>query len=143
MASSYVCRRLILLLDGTWNDAEEAGPATNIVYLRELLFWGLQRRFDRKLDADKADYAKLDDEHRRKAASGLIFDGFEYVVYYGRGVGTSGFVDRVKGGGHRSRPGHSPRLQIPELLVSPRRRNLHFRIFARRLHGAQPRRLPP
>jgi hypothetical protein len=54
---SYVCRRLIILLDGTWNDADEAGPATNIVYLRELLFWGLQRRFDRKLDADKADYA--------------------------------------------------------------------------------------
>lgn len=94
----YVCRRLIILLDGTWNDADEAGPATNIVYLRELLFWGLQRRFDRKLDADKADYAKLDDEHKRKAASGLIFDGFEYVVHYGRGVGTSGFVDRVKGG---------------------------------------------
>jgi hypothetical protein len=44
------------------------------------LFWGLQRRFDRKLDADKADYAKLDDEHKSKAASGLIFDGFEFGV---------------------------------------------------------------
>jgi uncharacterized protein (DUF2235 family) len=96
--SSYVCRRLILLLDGTWNDDEEEGPATNIVYLRELLFWGLQRRLDHKDPADQADYLKLDAGHRNKAASGLIFDGFEYVVYYGRGVGTGTLLDRVKGG---------------------------------------------
>lgn len=96
--ASYVTRRLMVLLDGTWNDADEAGPATNIVYLRELLFWGLQRRFDRRMKADAEDYNKLDDDHRKKAASGLIFDGFEYIVYYGRGVGTGGFVDRVKGG---------------------------------------------
>jgi len=95
---SHVCRRLIVLLDGTWNDADESGPATNIVYLRELLFWGLQRRFDRGTASDQADYMKLDAGHRKKAASGLIFDGFEYVVYYGRGVGTGGIVDRVKGG---------------------------------------------
>lgn len=95
---SYVCRRLIVLLDGTWNDADEAGPATNIVYLRELLFWGLQRRFDHRLKEDLDDYDKLDAEHRKKAASGMIFDGFEYVVYYGRGVGTGGLIDRFKGG---------------------------------------------
>jgi uncharacterized protein (DUF2235 family) len=98
MASSHVCRRLIVLLDGTWNDADEAGPATNIVYLRELLFWGLQRRFDRGATGDREDYDKLDEGHRKKAASGLIFDGFEHVVYYGRGVGTGGLVDRLKGG---------------------------------------------
>ena len=94
---SYVCRRLIVLLDGTWNDADEAGPATNIVYLRELLFWGLQRRFSRRAPADTADYERLDEDHRKKAASGMIFDGFEYIVYYGRGVGTGGLVDRIKG----------------------------------------------
>jgi uncharacterized protein (DUF2235 family) len=95
---SYVCRRLIVLLDGTWNDADDAAPATNIVYLRELLFWGLQRRFDKPLDADKEDNRKLDAGQRKKAASGMIFDGFEYIVYYGRGVGTNGLVDRFKGG---------------------------------------------
>jgi hypothetical protein len=94
----YVCRRLIVLLDGTWNDADEAGPATNIVYLRELLFWGLQRRFDHRLKEDRDDYDKLDAEYQKKAASGMIFDGFEYVVYYGRGVGTGGLIDRIKGG---------------------------------------------
>jgi uncharacterized protein (DUF2235 family) len=98
MASSYVCRRLILLLDGTWNDDEEDLPATNIVYLRELLFWGLQRRLDRKDPVDTADFAKLDQNLRSKAASGMIFDGFEYVVYYGRGVGTGPWLDRVTGG---------------------------------------------
>ena len=104
MANSYVCRRLILLLDGTWNDDEEDLPATNIVYLRELLFWGLQRRFDnRRKDnpqsrQDLEDYEKLDDKLKKKAASGLIFDGFEYVVYYGRGVGTHGLLDSIRGG---------------------------------------------
>jgi hypothetical protein len=79
---SYVCRRLIILLDGTWNDADEAGPATNIVYLRELLFWGLQRRFDRKLDADKADYAKLrasGNPERKRTGSRLRGDERERV----------------------------------------------------------------
>ena len=98
MAKSYVCRRLILLLDGTWNDDEEDTPATNIVYLRELLFWGLQQRLRRKDKVDQDDYCKLDQSNRSKAASGLIFDGFEYVVYYGRGVGTGAGFDRLKGG---------------------------------------------
>jgi uncharacterized protein (DUF2235 family) len=96
--TNYVCRRLILFLDGTWNDDEEDLPATNVVYLRELLFWGLQRRLERKLQADQDDFAKLGDSLRSKAASGLIFDGFEYVVYYGRGVGTGPWLDRVTGG---------------------------------------------
>src|ERR1043166_6458145 len=101
MANSYVCRRLILLLDGTWNDDEEDLPATNIVYLRELLFWGLQRRLDRAKGkttdenrVDQEDFAKLGENLRSKAASGMIFDGFEYVVYYGRGVGTGPWLDR-------------------------------------------------
>ena len=98
MAKSYVCRRLILLLDGTWNDDEEDTPATNIVYLRELLFWGLQQRLRRKDKVDQDDYCQLDQSNRSKAASGLIFDGFEYVVYYGRGVGTGAGFDRIKGG---------------------------------------------
>ncbi len=96
--ASYVCRRLIVLLDGTWNDADASGPATNIVYLRELLFWGLQQRFTHRTEAEKAEYNKLEGGLRNKAASGMIFDGFEYIVYYGRGVGTSGLVDRIKGG---------------------------------------------
>src|SRR5947208_216222 len=96
--ANYVCRRLILFLDGTWNDDEEDLPATNVVYLRELLFWGLQRRLDHKEKADQEDFAKLGDSLRTKAASGLIFDGFEYVVYYGRGVGTGPLLDRMTGG---------------------------------------------
>jgi hypothetical protein len=46
----HICRRLILLLDGTWNEDNDKQPATNIVYLRERLFWGLQVRL-REQDA--------------------------------------------------------------------------------------------
>ena len=53
MANSHVCRRLVLLLDGTWNDDEDELPATNIVYMRELLFWGLQQRLRNPTDVDK------------------------------------------------------------------------------------------
>ncbi len=94
----HVCRRLILFLDGTWNEDEEDLPATSIVYLRERLFWGLQRRCDRPTETDKQDFEKLPERYRKKAASGLVFDGYEYIVYYGRGVGTGAWLDRVIGG---------------------------------------------
>jgi Uncharacterized alpha/beta hydrolase domain (DUF2235) len=93
----HVCRRLILFLDGTWNEDNEKLPATNIVYLRERLFWGLQARLRAMRPADHEDFEKLDN-FKRKGISGLVFDGFEYVVYYDRGVGTGPFLDALKGG---------------------------------------------
>jgi hypothetical protein len=93
----YVCRRLILFLDGTWNEDTEDHPATNIVYLRERLFWGLQVRLREKYPVDHQDFEKLDD-FKKKGIAGLVFDGFEYIVYYDRGVGTGPFLDPLKGG---------------------------------------------
>ena len=101
MANSYVCRRLILLLDGTWNDDEEDLPATNIVYMRELSVLGpaATAAQTQRTTVDKEDYrATARPATASKAASGLIFDGFEYVVYYGRGVGTGSWLDRLTGG---------------------------------------------
>lgn len=103
--SEHVCRRLIVFLDGTWNEDTEARPATNIVYLRELLFRGLSARLRRIIDDKKAGvpnpdndlYDKLPERFRKKGVKGLVFDGYEYIVYYDRGVGT-GFMDRIKGG---------------------------------------------
>lgn len=104
--SEHVCRRLILFLDGTWNEDNDKIPATNIVYLRERLFWGLNARLRRIIDdsahgrpnPDAEVYSKLPDRFRKKGVSGLVFDGYEYIVYYDLGVGTGVFWDRVKGG---------------------------------------------
>ena len=54
--SGHVCRRLMIFLDGTWNEDEEDRPATNIVYLRERLFWGLAKRLRQALPADEEQF---------------------------------------------------------------------------------------
>ena len=59
--SDYVCRRLILFLDGTWNEDTEDHAATNIVYLRERLFWGLQVRHRDRAKNDSKEFEKLSD----------------------------------------------------------------------------------
>jgi hypothetical protein len=97
--SDYVCRRLILFLDGTWNEDTEDHAATNIVYLRERFFWGLQVRYrdQAKYPNDSKEFEKFSDL-KKKGISGFVFDGFEYIVYYDRGVGTGPFLDPLKGG---------------------------------------------
>jgi T6SS, Phospholipase effector Tle1-like, catalytic domain len=93
----HICRRLILLLDGTWNEDNDKQPATNIVYLRERLFWGLQTRLrDQLASAEKRPV--LPESHKKTGTSGFVFDGFEYIVYYDRGVGTGPYLDPIKGG---------------------------------------------
>ncbi len=104
--AGHVCRRLILFLDGTWNEDEGDSPATNIVYMRERLFWGLNVRLRHALESrasgkpnqDALDYDKLPEDFRKKSVSGLFFDGYEYLVYYGWGVGTGPLLDRLSGG---------------------------------------------
>lgn len=104
----HICRRLVLFLDGTWNEDRDDIAATNIIYMRERLFWGLNARVRAAADSSNADppqpnddareYAALPASIRKKGLSGLILDGFEYIVYYDEGVGTSGLVDSIKGG---------------------------------------------
>ena len=104
--SEHICRRLVLFLDGTWNEDNDRIPATNIVYLRERLFRGLNARLHRIIEdkqhgrpnPDADEYDKLPDRFRKKGVSGLVFDGYEYIVYYDKGVGTGILWDRVKAG---------------------------------------------
>lgn len=102
----HICRRLILFLDGTWNEDEEDLPSSNIVYLRERLSWGLNvrvrrsaedQRNGRQNDDDDA-YQKLPPRFRKKGITGVVLDGFEYIVHYDRGVGTGAYFDSLKGG---------------------------------------------
>jgi uncharacterized protein (DUF2235 family) len=109
--SDHVCRRLILFLDGTWNEDDESHPATNVVYLRERLFWGLNARLrfaaesTKSIDgkpaapnADALDFKQLPESFRKKGISGLVFDGYEYLSFYDKGVGTGAYLDAIKGG---------------------------------------------
>jgi uncharacterized protein (DUF2235 family) len=89
LGSDHVCRRLVLFLDGTWNEDEEDRPATNIVYLRERLFWGLAKRLRLAPSSDAEQFKLLPERFKKKGIAGVVFDGFEYIVYYDRGVAAS------------------------------------------------------
>src|SRR4051794_37332074 len=85
-------RRVILLLDGTWNQDEVGENSTNIVRMRELIADAL----------DPLETAPVPAVSRSPISSADIsprtFEGREYVVFYQRGVGTGPF-DHLRGGG--------------------------------------------
>lgn len=81
-------KQLILLLDGTWNDADEGPAVTNIVRLRELINRSLT-------DAPVSTGAKGHMSSRRLAYEK---DERQRLVFYQRGVGTDGFRDSFLGG---------------------------------------------
>lgn len=76
---------IVLLLDGTWNDSEIGDTDTNIVRLRELIISGLET-------------SASSSGSEKPFVSRRSFAGRPIVVYYDRGVGTSGFFDRILGG---------------------------------------------
>src|SRR5437588_6277929 len=82
-------KRLIFLLDGTWNDAEFGDKDTNIVRLREILAKSLEKDFS-PAQASGGQQSSL--VRSRRSA-----DDIEHLVFYARGVGTSAF-DRLRGG---------------------------------------------
>jgi len=67
-------KRIILLLDGTWNDEDFGDTDTNIVRLQEII----AKTLERELDADPDIAHPIKDKHN--------VDNF---VFYQRGVGTS------------------------------------------------------
>ena len=89
-----MAKRIILLLDGTWNDADVGPCDTNIVRLREIIA--------RSLDSSSKivqDDGAVRGSSAAKLVSGRTFQGqTEHLVFYERGVGTGPFLDRIKGG---------------------------------------------
>jgi uncharacterized protein (DUF2235 family) len=84
-------RRLILLLDGTWNDAELEARDTNIVRLRTLISACTGAT---ALAPKHRSLPKIPSEMVAKAVSA----GRENMVFYERGVGTGTLIDRLAGG---------------------------------------------
>jgi hypothetical protein len=91
-----MAKRIILLLDGTWNDADVGPFDTNIVRLREIIA--------RSLDTESKSSFSQSNSSRvggptTKLVSGRTFQGqTEHIVFYERGVGTGPLLDRIKGG---------------------------------------------
>lgn len=82
-------KRIIMLLDGTWNDSDFGRTDTNIVRLQRIIAETLRDRKDGDRVAQQ-DPAKL-------ASSIDDLDGTTNIVFYERGIGTS-WRDRFKGG---------------------------------------------
>ena len=85
-------KRIIILLDGTWNDDEIGGNRSNILRLHDLIAECLDPQ-------DTPTSAPITHSPGWRAeTSARTFAGHEYIMFYQRGVGTGQF-DRLRGGG--------------------------------------------
>lgn len=91
----------MLLLDGTWNDADVGVSDTNIVRLRENIASCLDpicldpvpSQLDVTTPTSVPDQTSI--SFRTHTSSG---QRISYAVFYERGVGTGGFLDNIRGG---------------------------------------------
>jgi type VI secretion system (T6SS) phospholipase Tle1-like effector len=93
-------KRIILLLDGTWNDADRGPSDTNIVRLREIIAKCLESRPSLN-QGQLITPASTADQLSISAGTYWSSSGdqpSEHLVYYERGVGTGGFLDLFFGG---------------------------------------------
>jgi hypothetical protein len=87
-------KRIILLLDGTWADAEFGLADTNIVRLREIIFRSL---IGGSVPIPPRPRGPQLRPGQRIASGRTSDDAVENLVFYERGVGTDAF-DRLRGG---------------------------------------------
>ena len=90
-------KRIILLLDGTWNNSDAGDNDTNIVRLEDGIIRYLRRRAtEAALQPEQPGEAEAPPGTESKVHA-YKSDGMDNFVYYQRGVGT-GFNDRFSGG---------------------------------------------
>jgi hypothetical protein len=83
-------KRIILLLDGTWNDSDFGKFDTNIVRIADIIA--------RSLDQGQAGGSNYNKEGAPLVrARGFMGDNVEHLVFYERGIGT-GALDQMRGG---------------------------------------------
>lgn len=85
-------RRIILLLDGTWNDAELGPTDTNISRLRDLLAEGTAA------GATNSPLAPKIISDPGAMVTSTVSNEVANLVYYSRGVGTGGQINQILGG---------------------------------------------
>src|SRR6516165_8737525 len=82
-------KRIILLLDGTWNDADIGVGDTNIVRLRRIITQSLDPIPSQDQTRPQTARTFTDQTGKKR----------EHIIFYERGVGTGGFFDNIRGGG--------------------------------------------
>jgi Uncharacterized alpha/beta hydrolase domain (DUF2235) len=91
-------RRIVLLLDGTWNDADFETNDTNIVRLRHIIARSLGSADPQSPEAQLTESLPPESQSPDAAVIKPKQGDFEYVVLYQRGVGTDTFLNRLLGG---------------------------------------------
>jgi type VI secretion system (T6SS) phospholipase Tle1-like effector len=89
-----MAKRIILLLDGTWNDADVGPCDTNIVRLREII----GRSLDGSSRIAPSNSPAAEDSTVQRVSGRTYLGQTEHIVFYERGVGTGPLLDRIKGG---------------------------------------------
>jgi Uncharacterized alpha/beta hydrolase domain (DUF2235) len=89
-------KRIILLLDGTWNDPDRGDTDTNIVRLRERIARHLERSPSKAKSYETS--PSVASQQTVVMRGGGKDGGLENVILYERGVGTGGFFNNLKGG---------------------------------------------
>jgi hypothetical protein len=88
-------RRLVLLLDGTWNEDAAHDQDTNVVRLRTIIAKSVTSELfvPRSIaEVNKRDSASIE-------INALRWQNIDYLFFYERGVGTGPGFDRLFGGG--------------------------------------------
>jgi hypothetical protein len=88
---NIVTKRIILLLDGTWNDAEDGAADTNIVRLRQEISRCLAKPASSVTSPGTV-------AEQTSVLTGARKGGRQNIILYERGIGTGGFTDRFRGG---------------------------------------------
>ncbi len=86
-------KRIILLLDGTWNDSDFGAQDTNIVRIRDIIARALWAENDEKTQSEGASQ-----QRDTGTVTSKSFAHQDNIVFYERGVGTGAFLNRFLGG---------------------------------------------
>src|SRR5579872_6341734 len=97
---TFVNKRIILLLDGTWNDSDFGPTDTNIVRIREAISDTLRAQGS---SAPASQLPASAGQSSQTTASSpkvtpTVSGSLSNIVFYERGVGTGAFLDRLAGG---------------------------------------------
>ena len=87
-------RRLVLMLDGTWNEDSEYDQDTNIVRMRDIIGRGIEDRFNAPVSIEEVNQH----DSTEIELGARSYGDYEYIMFYERGVGTGAGLDRIAGG---------------------------------------------
>jgi hypothetical protein len=93
-----MAKRIILLLDGTWNDSDFGAQDTNIVRIREIIARTLWAENDDTPEPVAPAASVVTADASTGPVTPKAYAQMSNIVFYERGVGTGAFLNRFFGG---------------------------------------------